>query len=113
MIHCQKILTLNCRAFEAGHVSYDTMRRSSGSSSHEFVLLTQFVQFRVAIEHASSDELVEDSEHDWRKNREDDVVEREGPALFKYLARERVLEGKLSRETHISWKVHWFDWRVH
>lgn len=93
-IHCQKMRTENCAADERSSARV-TCRRVGGEPTHKLVLLAELVQFGVAVEHARSDELVEDAEHDGRQDGKDDVVEGEGPALLEHLAGERVLEGEL------------------
>jgi len=62
---------------------------------YEFVLLTELVQLGIAIEHSSTDELIEDSEHNRWEDREDNVVEGESPTFFENLTRERILEREL------------------
>jgi hypothetical protein len=57
--------------------------------------LTELVQLGIAIEHSSTDELIEYSEYNRRQDREDDVVEGESPTFFENLTRERILEREL------------------
>lgn len=58
-----------------------------GSGCEEAVRLPQPIQLRVAIEHASADELIEDTYDQGREDGEDDIVVRHCPAFKRNLSR--------------------------
>ena len=60
------------------------------------ILLSQLIQLRIPIEHSRRDELVEDTNDEWRENGEDHIVESHGPAFKRDLTGEVIEPGVLS-----------------
>ena len=65
--------------------------------SKEIPFLGELVKLWVPVEEAGGDELVEDAQDEGGHEREDDVVEGEGPGFEDDLAGKAVLEGILDR----------------
>lgn len=74
--------------------SIDDPRPETGDlEKHSF--LAQLIELRISIQQSRRDKLLNNSQDERGKHREDDVVERECPGFVDDLAGERVLEGEL------------------
>lgn len=53
----------------------------------EAVRLSKLIELRVSVQHSGRDELVKDTDDEWRKDSEHDVVERPCPGFVNDLSR--------------------------
>jgi hypothetical protein len=69
-----------------------------GRLCEEHIPLTQHIELRISIQHASRHELIKYTNDQWWQDGEEDIVKRESPGLVRNHARKVVTERVLDRE---------------